>query len=188
MYKATAPLRISPNIVPSMQKPRRPSEIGSSKTYCANGVHFARSLPTMGLHFSKHSPTWKSGTTSDTSRYWGTTLVLMVSLNVHTSMSNKLYLRPAMETNRDGTPLSLLSCGPTESQSNDVWAAPRTSQPPAHIHFCPLTSPKQPICFLCPTPLFPQLTLLLGMPLPCRNVSLTSQHSPLMCMLLKSKQ
>ena len=107
------------------------------KTYCANGVHFARSLPTMGLHFSKHSPTWKSGTTSDTSRYWGTTLVLTVSPNVHTSTSDKLYLRPAMETNRDGTPLSLLSCGLTESQSNDVWAAPHTSQPPAHIHFYP---------------------------------------------------
>ena len=111
----------------------------------------------------------------------------MVSPNVCTLMSNKLYSRPVMETNRDGTPLSLPSCGPTESLSTDIWAAPRTSQPLAHIHFCPSTSPKQPICFLCPTPRFPQPTLLLGALSPSRNVGLTSQHSPPMCMPHESK-
>ena len=32
LYKAAAPLHISPNTIPSMQKLQRPSEIGSSKT------------------------------------------------------------------------------------------------------------------------------------------------------------
>ena len=127
----------SSDLIPSRQRLRRQSEIGSSKTSCADGVLFVRSLLTMGLCSSKCLPTWKSGTTSDTSGYQGTTLMLTVSLNMCTLTSDKLYSRPVMETNRDGTPSSLPSCGPTESQSNDVWATLHTLQPPAHILFCP---------------------------------------------------
>ena len=141
----------------------------------------------MGLRSSKCSPTWKNDTTSNTSKYRGTTLVLTGSPNMCTSTSDKRYSRPAMETNRGGILSSPPSCGPTESRSADVWAAPHTSQPLAHILFFPSTSRKQPICFLCLMPLFPQLTLLLGALSPCRNVNLTSQHSPPMCMPLESK-
>ena len=187
MYKATAPWCIFLNIIPSMQKPRRPSEIGFLKTYCARGVLFVRSSPTMGLHSSKRSPTWRSGTMSDISGYRGTTLMLTVLPSMHTSTLDKLYSRPAMETNRGGTPSSLLSCGPTESQSTDVWAVPRTLLQPAHIHFCPLTLLKQLTSFLHQTLLFHQLTSLLGALSPSRNISLTWQHSPWACTLLESK-
>ena len=170
-----------------MQKLQRPLVIGSSRTYCADGVHFARSSLTMGLHSSKRLPAWRSGTTSDISGYRGTTLVLTVSPNVHTLMSNKRYSRPAMATNRDGTLLSLLSCGPTESQSADVWAVSRTSQPPAHIHFYPSISLKQLTCCLHQMLLFPRPTSLLGMLLPCRNIGLTWQHLPPTSMPLESR-
>ena len=77
--------------------------------------------------------------------------------------------------------------GQTESQSADVWAVPRTLQPPACTHFCPSTSPKQPTCFLRQTLRFHRLTSLLGMLSPSRSVGLTWLHSPPTSTPLESK-
>ena len=150
-----------------MWKPWRPLEIGSSKTSCADGVLFVRSSLTMSLCLSKCSPTLKNTTTSDTFGYQDITLGPMALQNVHTLMSDKCYSRHAMETNQSGIQWSPPSCGPTESQSTDVWAVPHTSQPLGCTLFCPLILLKQHTFFFCPMPLYPQLPSLLSALSPC---------------------
>ena len=139
------------------------------------------------VHFDVRQALFKPCDGDQSSWHSVITSIMMASLNVHTSMSDKHYSRPVMETNQGGIPLSLPSCGPTESQSTDIWAVPCTSQPPAHTHFSPSISLKQRTCFLHQMLLFPQLTSLLGVLSPFRNVGLTWLHSPPTSTLLESK-
>src|ERR1700729_488647 len=89
-----------------------------------------------------------------------------------------------MEISPNGHKEPTLSSGQIESQFDVEWVAPRPSPPPAPTRSFPSISPRRPTFFLPRHRLFPPQTSSRSVPLPCRSVMLTYQHSTLVLWLL----